>query len=77
MRLQDAVGLSKKLSFFTQTKVITLKTQPHAVNSCVKRSSQRSITLEKFTRLKKQKSILKSFILTRFQIIDVKIEQLQ
>jgi len=29
-----------------QTKVITLKTQPHAVNACVKRSSQRSFTNE-------------------------------
>jgi len=29
----------------TQTKVITLKTQLHAVNACVKRSSQRSFII--------------------------------
>ena len=29
---------------FEPTKVISLKTQLHAVNACVKRSSQRSLT---------------------------------
>jgi len=30
------------------TKVIFLKTQPHAVNACVKRSSQRSFKFRKY-----------------------------
>jgi len=42
MRLLRAVAFSKKLRWLTQTKVITLKTQLHAVNACIKRSSQRS-----------------------------------
>jgi len=37
-----AVALSKKLPCFEPTKVISLKTKPHAVHACVKRSSQRS-----------------------------------
>jgi len=45
MRLLHAVAFSKKLRWLTQTKVITLKTKPHAVNACVKRSSQRSFKL--------------------------------
>ncbi len=42
MRLQHAIAFSNKLRWLTQTKVIILKTQLHAVNACVKRSSQRS-----------------------------------
>jgi len=42
MRLLHAVAFSKKLSWFEPTNVITLKTLSHAVNACVKRSSQRS-----------------------------------
>jgi len=44
MRLLQVVAFSKKLRRLAQTKVITLKTQLHAVNACVKRSSQRSFT---------------------------------
>jgi len=44
MRLLHAVAFTKKLRWLTQTKVISLKTQPHAVNACVKRSSQLSFT---------------------------------
>jgi len=33
MRLLHAVAFSKKLRWSAQTKVITLKTQPHAVNA--------------------------------------------
>ncbi len=40
MRLLHAVAFSKKLPWFESTNVISLKTQPHAVNACVKRSSQ-------------------------------------
>jgi len=42
MRLLHAVAFSKKLPWFEPTNVISLKTQQHAVNACVKRSSQRS-----------------------------------
>ncbi len=42
MRLLHAVAFSKKLPWFEPTNVISLKTQPRAVNACVKRSSQRS-----------------------------------
>jgi len=38
----NLVAFSKKLPWFEPTNVISLKTQPHAVNACVKRSSQRS-----------------------------------
>ncbi len=41
MRLLHVVAFSKKLRLLAQTKVITLKTQLHAVNACVKRLSQR------------------------------------
>jgi len=43
MRLLHVVAFSKKLRWLAQSKVITLKTQPHAVNACAKRSSQRSV----------------------------------
>jgi len=43
MRLLHAVAFSKKLRWLAQTKVITSKTQPHAVNSRWKRVSQRSL----------------------------------
>jgi len=33
MRLLHAVAFSKKLPWFEPTKVISLKTQPHAVNA--------------------------------------------
>jgi len=42
MRLLHAVAFSKKLRWLAQTKVISLKTQLHAVNACVKRLSQLS-----------------------------------
>jgi len=42
MRLPHGVAFSKKLRWLTQIKVITLKTQLHAVNACLKRSSQGS-----------------------------------
>jgi len=42
LRLLQLVAFSKKLPWFEPTKAISLKTQPHAVNACVKRSSQRS-----------------------------------
>jgi len=45
MRLLHVVVFSKKLRWLAQTKVITLKTQLHAVNASVKRQSQRSFTL--------------------------------
>ncbi len=45
MRLLHTVAFSKKLRWLSQTKVISLKTQPHAVNACAKRSSQRSLRL--------------------------------
>jgi len=35
----------KVIPWFESTNVISLKTQPHAVDACVKRSSQRSLTL--------------------------------
>jgi len=41
MRLLHVVAFSKKLRWLAQTKVIAMKTQLHAVNACVKRSSQR------------------------------------
>jgi len=34
MRLLHAVGFSKRLRWLAQTKVITFKTQLHAVNAC-------------------------------------------
>jgi len=37
VRLLHAVAFSKKLPWLAQTKVISLKTQPHAVNACVKK----------------------------------------
>jgi len=46
LRLLHAVAFSKKLPRFEPTKVISLKTQPHAVNVCVKCSSQRSFTFQ-------------------------------
>jgi len=49
MRLLHAVAFSKKLRWLTQTKVITLKTQLHAVNACIKRSSQRSFRTQDHT----------------------------
>jgi hypothetical protein len=42
MCLLHAVAFSKKLRWFEPTNVISLKTQPHAVNACGKRSLQRS-----------------------------------
>ena len=42
-RFTHAFAFSKKLPWLAQTKVITLKTHLHAVNACVKRSSQRSL----------------------------------
>ena len=44
VRLLHAFSFSKKLPWFKPAKVISLKTQLHAVNACVKRSSQRSFT---------------------------------
>ncbi len=44
MRLLHVVAFSMKLRWLAQTKIITLKTQLHAVNACVKRLSQRSFT---------------------------------
>jgi len=44
VRLLHAVAFWKKLPLFEPTNVITLKTQVHAVNACVKRSSQRSFS---------------------------------
>jgi len=44
MRLLHEVAFRKILPWFEQTKVISLKTQPHTVNACVKRSSQRSFS---------------------------------
>jgi len=41
MRLLHTVAFSKKLRWLTQAKVITLKTQLHAVSACLKRSLQR------------------------------------
>jgi len=46
MRLLHAVASLKKLRWLAQTKVISLKTQLHAVNAWVKRSSQRSFSLQ-------------------------------
>ncbi len=40
----SCVAFSKKLPLFEPTNVITLKMQLHAVNACVKRSSQRSFS---------------------------------
>jgi len=42
--LLHVVAFSKKLPWLTQTKVIFLKTQLHAVNACWKRLSQLSLT---------------------------------
>ncbi len=42
MRLLHVVAFSKRSRWLAQTKVITLKTQLHAVNACWKRLSQRS-----------------------------------
>ncbi len=42
LSLLDVVAFSKKLRWFAQTKVISLKTQLHAVNARWKRLSQRS-----------------------------------
>ncbi len=44
-RFTHAVAFSKKLRWLAQTKVISLKTQMHAVNSRRKRVSQRTFTL--------------------------------
>ncbi len=41
MRLLHAVAFSNQLPWFEPTNAIYLKTQPHAVNACKKRSSQR------------------------------------
>jgi len=38
------VAFSKKLRWLDQTKVISLKTQLHAVNACVKRSLRVTFT---------------------------------
>jgi hypothetical protein len=43
MRLLHAVAFPKKLRWLKHTIVISLKTQLHAVNACVKRSSQCSL----------------------------------
>jgi len=43
VRLLHPDAFSKLLPWFDPTSVISLKTQPHAVNACVKRSSQRSL----------------------------------
>jgi len=48
MRLLHVVAFSKILRWLAQTKVITLKTQLHAINACVKRLSQRSFSLHRF-----------------------------
>jgi len=44
VRLLHAVAFSKKLPWFELTYVISLKMQSHAVNACVKRSSQCSFS---------------------------------
>jgi len=54
MLLLHAVAFSKKLPWFESTSVISLKTQPHAVNSCVKRLSQRSFSEKNKFQLKLQ-----------------------
>jgi len=54
--LLHVVAFSKKLRWLTQTKVISLKTQLHAVSACVKLSSQRSF------KLKSQKQAIKYVI---------------
>jgi hypothetical protein len=45
MRLLHVVMFSNKLTWLAQTKVTTLKTQPHAVYACWKRLSQLSFKL--------------------------------
>jgi len=45
VRLLHVIAFSKYLPWFEPTKVSTLKTQSHALNACVKRSSQRSFTI--------------------------------
>jgi len=49
-RFTHAVAFSKKFRCLTQTKVITLNTQLHAVNACVKRSLQRSLNFPTVVR---------------------------
>jgi len=72
MRLLHAVAFSKKLHWLTQTKVITLKMQLHAVNACVKRLSQRS--LRKHDQLSASKySLLRSPL---FLILSNSIQQI-
>jgi hypothetical protein len=51
VRLLHAVAFSKQLPWFEPTNVGSLKTQPHAVNACVKRSSQRSLIVRIRERL--------------------------
>jgi len=55
MRLLHEVAFSKKLRWLAQTKVITFKTQLHAVNACSKRLSQLSFSLV-FGKLKMSRS---------------------
>jgi len=52
MRLLHVVAFSKKLPWYEPTKVISLKTQPHAENACAKRSSQRSFNDSLWFRLR-------------------------
>ncbi len=46
-RLLHSVAFSKKLRWLAQTKVISLKTQPYAVNARRKNVSQRSLNINK------------------------------
>jgi len=55
MRLLHVVAFSKKLRWLAQTKVITLKTQLHAVIACWKRLSQLSLRVYEKLKFRKEK----------------------
>jgi hypothetical protein len=61
MRLLHVVAFSKKLRWLAQTKVITLKTEMHAVNACEKRLSQRSFNPSLFRMMLLNRWVAKPF----------------
>ncbi len=50
--ITSCICVFKEITWFEPTNVISMKTQLHAVNACVKRSSQRSLTCDNKLHLK-------------------------
>ncbi len=69
MSLLHAVAFSKKLPCFESTNVISLKTQPHAVNAWVKRSSQHSFPHAKIDHFSIGERDIKMFLESIFTMI--------